>query len=260
MVADPLNQRGGSKFMWNEKQVIRGGDRRVACAGFTLVELLVVIAIIGVLLTLVTPALQRARMAATSAGCMANLRQIGTATAQYMSDNDWHYPPRWEINGPYAMRFPQIALYTYVAREARIFHDPAMKNTSSQRWDSTGDGQQDALRYLSYGINGGMIKSGPGYNVPLAGYEVPSPNTAIYMACMHWIDRDNRDATTIGDWNLWGPRWNNFQRTVISDRHDGRGNILFADFHVRSAGFEAQFQGGVLFPSTGRGGWYPLTP
>src|SRR4051795_10507893 len=56
--------------------------------GFTLIELLVVIAIIAVLIALLLPAVQAAREAARRAQCVNNLKQLGLAVHNYISQTD----------------------------------------------------------------------------------------------------------------------------------------------------------------------------
>ena len=63
--------------------------------GFTLVELLVVIAIIGVLVSLLLPAVQSARESARKTHCQNNLKQIGLA-AQMYTDSFKAYPMGYE--------------------------------------------------------------------------------------------------------------------------------------------------------------------
>ena len=60
--------------------------------GFTLIELLVVIAIIGVLASLLLPALGRAKRNARSVACLSNLHQIGLALDLYVQENSDRLP------------------------------------------------------------------------------------------------------------------------------------------------------------------------
>ncbi len=72
-----------------------GRGRSLSINRFTLTELLVVIAIIAILASFLMPSLNKAIQTARAAGCMNNLRQIGTAMFNYGDDNaDFTSPQR----------------------------------------------------------------------------------------------------------------------------------------------------------------------
>lgn len=61
--------------------------------GFTLVELLVVIGIIAILISLLLPALKRAKESGQRAGCLSNMKQLMIAQRMYAEDWKGRLPP-----------------------------------------------------------------------------------------------------------------------------------------------------------------------
>jgi prepilin-type N-terminal cleavage/methylation domain-containing protein len=67
--------------------------RRNRIKGFTLVELLVVIGIIALLISILLPALNKARKASRTTACLSNIRQMVMGEIQYVNDNKGRFSP-----------------------------------------------------------------------------------------------------------------------------------------------------------------------
>jgi prepilin-type processing-associated H-X9-DG protein/prepilin-type N-terminal cleavage/methylation domain-containing protein len=86
-------------------------------SAFTLLELLVVIGIIALLISILLPALGRAREAANQTKCLSNLRNLGSAFMAYVNDNKGTFPASAVAGSTLTYdfiywdqaRFPQIA-------------------------------------------------------------------------------------------------------------------------------------------------------
>lgn len=205
--------------------------------GFSLIELLVVTSLVALLVSLLLPAMDRARRLAIDMACAANLRQIGTAQIAYLSDEDgfyywrgnqtwvgnawiagmdWYiYGGREEGNNPALQgglfNFLQPRpLNPYLHDHINTFHCPY----DSEKWDWAGfeihfEWVGNSYIFNSYGWPGGPRSGG------LAGRHVgavaqPS-ETVIFL-----------DASLVRSPGAW--------------HHEEKGNIAFCDGHIAFLG------------------------
>src|SRR5688572_31471669 len=80
-------------------------------SAFTLVELLVVIGIIALLVSIILPALNRARESARTIKCASNLRQIGLAVTMYANETKGYFPYPTTTQGEQQLWFTAIDKY-----------------------------------------------------------------------------------------------------------------------------------------------------
>jgi prepilin-type N-terminal cleavage/methylation domain-containing protein/prepilin-type processing-associated H-X9-DG protein len=89
---------------------------------FTLVELLVVIGIIALLISVLLPALNKARESAMMIKCASNLHSIGIGVANYLADNHGY--------------FPASNYYTGLGTDAVIGQIPTTPTAGYTHWSS----------------------------------------------------------------------------------------------------------------------------
>jgi len=116
-------------------------------SGFTLVELLVVIAIIGVLISLLLPAVQQAREAARRMSCSNQVKQVGLAVHNFHGTYSlFPYAMRDRLEGDdgntYATGWIQILPFLEQDAVARRWNPEEPRNSTD---DSDGDGWTNAL-------------------------------------------------------------------------------------------------------------------
>ncbi|OHB58384.1 MAG: hypothetical protein A2Y12_01100 [Planctomycetes bacterium GWF2_42_9] len=84
--------------MIKKKSIAQNRNERA----FTLVELLVVISIIGMLMSIMLPALSAAKRKAETLICQTRLKDIGTAFQAYQLDYENRLPPSWPFKSEIA--------------------------------------------------------------------------------------------------------------------------------------------------------------
>ncbi|MEI8195857.1 MAG: prepilin-type N-terminal cleavage/methylation domain-containing protein, partial [Phycisphaerae bacterium] len=134
--------------------------------GFTLIELLVVVAIIALLISILMPALGKAREQARTASCQSNLRQFGVEFGIYASDWGGRTPEVFYHLPTYNTWFTLLAqqmnddLNEVPPRKWGVWRCP--NNLVQQRLAGTGAGEVE----ISYAANSWDTETPRGYASP----------------------------------------------------------------------------------------------
>lgn len=202
---------------------------------FTLVELLVVIAILAILAALLIPIGKSMIEKGNSTKCINNLRQIGGAIGIYMTENDGYLP---YASGPdFSGSGTNIGFNHYWAPL------PSLLNVGSNLPSSFTNRSNYDNPIAKHPFNCPSCKSGfrtYAANMHAMGY---MPGGSAYPRRKLTYFSNASKLVLIADDSAGDPSPNNSGTdqfsssdylTKIGVRHNGKANILFADFHIES--------------------------
>lgn len=122
--------------MFRRETASARAGRFVGPRAFTLIELLVVVAIIALLISMLLPALSKAREAAKASVCMSNVHQLMLANIHYTEEHRGHLPwIRGSLqsgyrNAPYDQFHQLIILWPYM-KELKLYRCPSASEENS---------------------------------------------------------------------------------------------------------------------------------
>lgn len=197
---------------------------------FTLIELLVVMAVIALLLSIIMPALKRAKEAGKRAVCLSNTKSLTTGWLLYVDENDGSFPKAYtaddgwirEVTGyptnpqeaPASLQLEALEdglLYPYLDVSG-VFRCPVAKKEELRTYSMT------------HALNGNPMAQAYGGKVLTKFNELRSTGSRIVF-----LD------DFIGDWDACWMIYNNREQwwNVTPIRHGAGGNVFsFADNHA----------------------------
>ena len=208
--------------------------------GFTLIELLVVVAIIGILASLLLPALGKARKRSSAVKCSNNLKQLSVCMGQYMTDHAEHptydSPSTWNYNFWYHKLLPYMENVTGCMQCPTCKMQPIGWRGHYKRnwraWNNVKDVNDGKAVEGSYGFNGWNHPWGWGEELRIVNPSDGVPAKHPLFADANWVDgwpmENNAPATTYHGSN------NSSMGRFCTDRHGGTINVSFNDGHVEA--------------------------
>ena len=242
---------------------------------FTLIELLVVIAIIALLLSVLLPALKKAKQQAQTLVCKSNLKQWGIVFNMYVQDHDQKFQEGYvSINDPTGTNIKSNwwmrAAVDYYGNVDEIRYCPTATKVEKLRGGGDGPGVgkipfmawghigvwgaqegdlDQGLDHGSYGINAWLEDNQniPKEDIMAKRYwrkmtNITNSSNVPMLTDAQWIDawpQDTQRAPQTADqhWMDTDALGSHMGR-ILQNRHDKRQNVLFADSSVETVGLK----------------------